>query len=71
MRERWFGRAVLRRLPGLLVGLVLFGVGIAVMAASGLGLGPWEAFHQGSDLEEPRLPRRTREAGQWRTTLDS
>ena len=47
MRERWFGRAVLRRLPGLLVGLVLFGVGIALMAASGLGLGPWEVLHQG------------------------
>ena len=47
MRERWFGRTVLRRLPGLIAGLVLFGVGIAVMAASGLGLGPWEAFHQG------------------------
>lgn len=47
MRERFFGRAVIRRLPGLLVGLVLFGAGIAVMAASGLGLGPWEAFHQG------------------------
>lgn len=47
MRERFVGRTVIRRLPGLLVGLVLFGVGIAVMAASGLGLGPWEAFHQG------------------------
>ena len=38
---------MLRRLPGLLVGLVLFGVGIALMAASGLGLGPWEVLHQG------------------------
>jgi uncharacterized membrane protein YczE len=47
MRERFIGRAVLRRLPGLMTGLVVFGVGIAVMAASGLGLGPWEAFHQG------------------------
>jgi len=47
MRERWFGRSVLRRLPGLLAGLVLFGVGIALMAASGLGLGPWEVLHQG------------------------
>lgn len=43
-RRPW---VVLRRLPGLLVGLVLFGVGIAVMAESGLGLGPWEALHQG------------------------
>jgi len=47
MRERFVGRTVIRRLPGLLAGLVLFGVGIAVMAASGLGLGPWEVFHQG------------------------
>ncbi len=47
MRERWVGRTVLPRLPGLLAGLVVFGAGIAVMAASGLGLGPWEAFHQG------------------------
>ncbi len=47
MRERFVGQAVLRRLPGLLAGLVVFGVGIAVMAASGAGLGPWEAFHQG------------------------
>jgi uncharacterized membrane protein YczE len=47
MRERLIGRTVLRRLPGLLAGLVLFGFGIAVMAASGLGLGPWEVLHQG------------------------
>jgi uncharacterized membrane protein YczE len=39
--------SVLPRLPGLLVGVVLFGLGIALMAQSGLGLGPWEAFHQG------------------------
>ena len=47
MRERFLGPAVGRRLPGLIAGLVVFGVGIAVMAASGLGLGPWEVFHQG------------------------
>jgi uncharacterized membrane protein YczE len=47
VRERFIGQAVLRLLPGLLAGLVVFGVGIAVMAASGLGLGLWEAFHQG------------------------
>jgi len=38
---------VLARLPGLIVGLALFGAAIAVMAQAGLGLGPWEAFHQG------------------------
>jgi uncharacterized membrane protein YczE len=38
---------VLPRLPGLVVGLVLFGAGIAAMAQAGIGLGPWEVFHQG------------------------
>lgn len=47
MRERFDLRAALPRLPGLLVGLVLFGVGIGMMVESGLGLGPWEALHQG------------------------
>lgn len=47
MRERWFSVDVVRRLPGLLLGLVAFGLGIALMAEAGLGLGPWEAFHQG------------------------
>ena len=32
------------------MGLVLFGVGIALMARAGLGLGPWEVFHQGIAL---------------------
>jgi len=47
MRDRWFGRSVAGRLPGLLAGLLLFGLGIAVMADAGLGLGPWEVLHQG------------------------
>ena len=47
MRERWRPATVVPRLPGLLAGLVTFGLGIALMAQSGLGLGPWEAFHQG------------------------
>lgn len=46
-RERFWSPAVLRRLPGLLAGLVTFGFGIALMARAGAGLGPWEAFHQG------------------------
>jgi uncharacterized membrane protein YczE len=40
-------RAAAPRLPGLLAGLALFGLGIAFMVQAGLGLGPWEAFHQG------------------------
>jgi uncharacterized membrane protein YczE len=47
MRDRWMSRSVLRRLPKLIVGLLLFGVGVALMANAGLGLGPWEVFHQG------------------------
>ena len=47
MRDRWFGRAVWPRLPGLLAGLVLVGAAIGLMARAGLGLSPWETFHQG------------------------
>jgi uncharacterized membrane protein YczE len=45
--SRWSPAVVLPRLPGLLVGLVLFGIGIAAMAQAGIGLGPWEVLHQG------------------------
>jgi uncharacterized membrane protein YczE len=47
LESRWSPRVVLPRLPGLLSGLFAFGVGIALMAEAGLGLGPWEVFHQG------------------------
>ena len=42
-----YARAVLARVPGLPLGLVLFGVGIGLKLRSGLGLSPWDAFHQG------------------------
>lgn len=45
--SRWDPAIIVPRLPGLLLGLVLFGVGIAMMVQADLGLGPWEAFHQG------------------------
>jgi uncharacterized membrane protein YczE len=45
--SRWSPGVVLPRLPGLLAGLVVFGVGIGLMVQAGLGLGPWEVFHQG------------------------
>jgi uncharacterized membrane protein YczE len=47
MLERFDLRAAAPRLPKLLVGLVTFGLGIAMMVNADLGLGPWEAFHQG------------------------
>jgi uncharacterized membrane protein YczE len=40
-------RDTVRRLPRVCGGLVLFGVGIAMMVAGDLGLGPWDVFHQG------------------------
>jgi uncharacterized membrane protein YczE len=35
------------RLPRLIAGLVLFGIGIAIMVVANLGLSPWEVLHQG------------------------
>jgi uncharacterized membrane protein YczE len=37
----------LPRLPGLVAGLLMIGVGVALMARSGLGVGSWEVLHQG------------------------
>ena len=48
-----YGRAVLARVPGLMLGLVLFGAGIALKLRSGLGLSPWDAFHQGVSIHVP------------------
>lgn len=36
-----------RRLPRLVLGLVLCGAGIAFLARAGLGLDPWDVLHQG------------------------
>lgn len=36
-----------RRVAQLVPGLVAFGVGLALLVVADLGLGPWEAFHQG------------------------
>ena len=36
-----------RRLPQLMIGLVVVGVGFALMVEARLGLGPWEVLHQG------------------------
>jgi uncharacterized membrane protein YczE len=41
------GRNLRRRLVQLNVGLVMFGVGIALMLQSELGLPPWDVLHQG------------------------
>ena len=36
-----------KRLPQLMIGLVVVGVGFALMVEARLGLGPWEVLHQG------------------------
>jgi uncharacterized membrane protein YczE len=41
------GGVVTRRLVNLYAGLVLFGVSVALLVVSGLGLDPWDVFHQG------------------------
>ncbi|TDD35373.1 hypothetical protein E1287_13885 [Actinomadura sp. KC06] len=38
---------MVRRLVQLYVGLALYGLGIALQVASGLGNDPWDVFHQG------------------------
>lgn len=41
------GKNLRRRMVQLNLGLVLFGLGIALMLQSGLGLPPWDVLHQG------------------------
>lgn len=42
-----------RRLPQLLVGLVLYGFSMALMIRATLGLDPWDVLHQGLTLRLP------------------
>lgn len=46
-REGGPPRHLPRRLTQLYVGLVLYGASIALMVPAGLGLSPWDVFHQG------------------------
>jgi uncharacterized membrane protein YczE len=43
-------RSIVARWAQLLTGLLAFAVAIALMIRSGLGLGPWDAFHVGLHL---------------------
>jgi uncharacterized membrane protein YczE len=42
-----FGGNLIRRVPQLFLGLVLYGVSMAMMVVSNLGLTSWDVFHQG------------------------
>ena len=41
------GERLPRRLTQLIIGLILFGIGIGLMLQSGLGVPPWDVLHQG------------------------
>jgi uncharacterized membrane protein YczE len=47
MEEPRQDRRLGRRYRDLVIGLLGFGVSIALMAAAGIGMSPWETFHQG------------------------
>lgn len=47
------GATYLLRLVHLNVGLMVFGLSIAMMLAGGVGLGPWDVFHEGVALRTP------------------
>ena len=38
---------LMRRLPRLFLGLVLFGIGVSMTLVAGLGVSPWTVFHEG------------------------
>ncbi|MGH3724986.1 MAG: YczE/YyaS/YitT family protein [Mycobacterium sp.] len=48
MSGKWVGWSA--RGTALLVGLYLYGVSMALMVRAGLGLDPWDVFHQGLSL---------------------
>lgn len=41
------GNRLVRRTSQLFLGLALYGISMALLIRSGLGLGPWDVFHQG------------------------
>lgn len=47
MTHRLAGRRLPRRLAQLVVGLWLYGATMALLVESGLGLDPWDVFHEG------------------------
>lgn len=45
--------AQVRRMPRLLVGLWIFGVGIAMIVMGDFGVPPWDVLHQGLERQTP------------------
>jgi uncharacterized membrane protein YczE len=48
--DRWFSWRALRKTPQVVIGMICFGFGIALMARAHLGLGPWSVLHEGVAL---------------------
>jgi uncharacterized protein len=46
-------RLLILQLLQLNVGLMLFGIGVTCMLRAGIGVGPWDVFHQGAALRSP------------------
>lgn len=44
---------ILRRIPQLLAGLVVFGAGLGLVVTAGNGQGPWTVFHEGAARYTP------------------
>lgn len=51
--RRWAWRRLPLRLVHVNVGLALFGFSLACMLRAGVGLGPWDVFHEGLALRTP------------------
>jgi uncharacterized membrane protein YczE len=46
-KERWVSRRVVVRMPQVLAGIVILGIGVGMMAQGDLGFGPWAVLAEG------------------------
>jgi uncharacterized membrane protein YczE len=51
--RRWLRDRMGRRLTRLYAGLVLYGFSMGLQIRAGLGLDPWDVFHEGIDMRTP------------------
>lgn len=60
--NEWF--LLMKKLPSLFFGLMLYSVGILLMRDAGLGMNPWGVFHMGVSIHTPlTLGQATQAAG--------
>ena len=53
LRQLPVSRRPVRRIPQLLVGLLLYGTSMAMQIRGGLGLNPWDVLHEGLSKQTP------------------